>query len=291
MTQHLWYVRKKGELSGPFPAPQLRQSFSLGQLDLHDTVSLDGKHWMSLMESGVLEAEPARPKVPESDDEWRREREKARLRWLNDSVETRAGEAPVIGSGDEEVDGRLRRHEEETRTRLQDEVNRRPTFVAGLASVLVVLIVGVGVWMGQSGESGIQASLAGKARNCGLPAAEGVVWTGCDKGEAQLRSAVLRNAALAKTRFERADLSAADLSYANLEGANLRGANLRGALLRGAALAQADLTGADLSGADLGFAVLTSASLDGARTDGASFRQSTWVDGRICDGASVGSCQ
>jgi len=291
MTQHLWYVRKKGEVGGPFPAPQLRQSFSVGQLNLRDEVSLDGQHWLSLMESGVLDAEPSKPATAESDDEWRREREKARLRWLNDSVEVRPDDAPVAPRPGDEVDSRLRRHEEETRTRLNAETNRRPAFVAGLVSLLVLLLIGVGVWLGQSGETGIQTSLAGKVRNCDLPPTEGVIWTGCNRDDARLRNVVLKNATLTKARFERADLSGADLSYANLEDANLRGANLRGALLRGAALTRADLTGADLSSADFGFAMLTAAVLDGARMDGASFSRSTWVDGRVCGEQSVGVCR
>jgi uncharacterized protein YjbI with pentapeptide repeats len=289
MTQHLWYVRRQGEVTGPFPAPQLKQAFSVGQLDLRDLVSLDGQQWISVMESGVLDADHVRPGAVEADDEWRREREKARLRWLNDSVETGVDVPGAVAA--DALDDRLRRHEEQTRTLIRAETNRRPAFVAGLAMILILLAIGVGVWVGQSAETGIQTSLAGKVRNCDQAATEGVVWTGCDKDDAGLHKAVLKNANLSKARFERADLSDADLSYANLDGANLRGANLRGAILRGASLGRVDLTGADLGGADVSFAVLAGALVDGARLDGASLRQSTWIDGRICSEQSVGSCQ
>jgi hypothetical protein len=291
MTQHLWYVRSQHkEVRGPFPAQQLRQSFSLGQLDLRDAVSLDGLHWQTLMESGVLDVEPVKSSLPDGDGDWQREREKARLRWLNDSVEARGDEMQGNGASDE-ISSRLRRHEEETRSLLRAEGARRPAVIAGLISLLVLLVVGIGVWKGQSGNSAIQTSLVSQVANCQAPATEGVSWSGCDKSEAILRSAMLKNAKLAKVRFERADLSGADLSYANLEAANLRGANLRGAILRGAALSRVDLTGADLSGADLDFSVLVGALLDGARFDGVSLRQSTWTDGRVCSEASLGSCQ
>lgn len=286
MTQHLWYVRKQGAVSGPFPAQQIRQSFSLAELDLSDMVSLDGVQWVKLIETDILEKAPAKPKVAESDQEWRQEREKARLRWLNDSVET-----PVIQPNRDEVDARLREHEEETRTRLKAESNRKPGWLSGLGLVLAVVLIGLGVWFGQSGESGIQASLSGRVNNCNAPAGEGVAWGGCNKDVASLARANLKNALLMKARFERADLAGADLSYANLDGANLRGANLRGASLRGASLVQADISGADLSGADFGFAVLSGARLDGARLDGALFGQSTWIDGRICAEQSIGACQ
>ena len=288
MTQHLWYLRVKGVVSGPFPAPQLRQSFSLGELDLHDAVSLDGQQWMTLMQSGILDSEPAKSaRAPETDDEWRREREKARLRWLDDSIEV-AGNTPVR---EDEVGIRLRQHEAETRSRLAAEARRKPAFLAGVAALVILALIGVGVWLGQSGQSGIQASLANRASDCRQMPGEGVNWAGCDKREAVLAGVRLKNARLAKVKLERADLSAAELSYADLQGANLRGANLRGASLNAASLRQADLTGADLTGADLRFTVLTGAFMEGARLDGARLDQATWLDGRVCAAASVGACQ
>ena len=77
MTQHLWYVRRNGKISGPFPVKQLRESFSLGQLDLKDEVSLDRQLWVKLRETDVLEVEhtPVREDV-DADEAWRRERER-----------------------------------------------------------------------------------------------------------------------------------------------------------------------------------------------------------------------
>ena len=290
MSQHLWYVRRNGEKSGPFPAGQLREMFSLGQLDLKDEVSLDDHAWVKLRETDILEAEPKHQSPTEYDDEvWRLEREKAKLRWISDSVEVASGEGkgPVT---DESV-ARLRRHEAETRVLVDAQSKKRPAFVAGLISVLVLLLIGFGVWKGQSGSTGIVAPLASSVRNCAHPPVEGVVWAGCDKSDASMPNAILRNANLIGTRFERADLAGADLSYANLDSANMRNASLRGAVLKGASLNQTDLTGADLSGADLSFAVLTGAKIDGANLEGASLRQSTWIDGHVCGDQSVGTCR
>lgn len=290
MTQHLWFVRRKGAKSGPFPANQLRETFRLGQLDLKDEVSLDGQQWLKLRETDILDTDhvPVREPV-ETDEDWRREREKAKLRWISDAVETADEELPAAGQ-DEVVD-RLRRHEAETREMLNAQTKRRPAFVAGLATVLVLMLIGVGVWLGQSGETMIQATPVSNVPNCKQPPGEGVQWAGCGKGDSNLSGAVLRNGNLNGIHLGRANLSGADLSYANLVRADLRGANLQGAILKGATLAQADLTGADLAGADLSFAVLTGASVGGVRLDGASLRQSTWVDGRTCGDQSVGACQ
>lgn len=287
MTQQLWYVRKQREVTGPFPSPQLRQAHELGLLGDGDEISLDGQNWISLADAGLLEA--ARPGSDDTEGAWRREREKARLRWLNDAAETAGGLNEEGGPDD--MANRLRRHEDDTRTMVSARSARRPAVLAGLLAILSVVGVGVGVWLGQSAEPGISASLAKKASECSRPATEGVSWAGCNRVEANLANSNLRNAELSRTNFERADLVSADLSYANLEAANLRGANLRGAHLKGAALARSDLTGADLRDADLSFAVLSGAVLDGARLDGARLSRSTMPDGTLCAEVSVGECR
>ncbi len=290
MTQHLWYVRRRGATSGPFPVRQICETFSLGQLDLDDEVSLDGQAWVALRETDLLDGEHKSAPFRESEnDDWRQEREKAKLRWIDDSVEdsAKAGDTPAQAN----AIVRLRRHEAETRTLLDAQSSRRPAFFAGLIAVLVLILVGIGVWQGQSGNTRIEAAFAGKLKNCAQLPGDGVVWSGCAKNDARLPNTVLRNANLVGTHLERADMSGADLSYANLGSADLRGANLRGAILKGAALNQADLTGADLTAADLSFAVMSGALLNGARLDGAILRQSTWVDGRVCGEQSVGLCR
>lgn len=291
MTQPLWYVRRNGETSGPFPGKQLREMFSLGQLDLGDRVSLDGKSWAKLRETDILDSDHAPVRVAvETDEAWRQEREKAKLRWINDSVEVEGAEAG--GGNAEEAITRLRRHEEETRHMLEAQTSRRPTFFAGAAMVLVLILIGLGVWLGQSGEPRIVTAPTIKLMpDCNAAPSESVNWSGCRKDDVKLSGAKLRNANLSNIHLERADLRGADLSYANLAGADLRGANLSGAQLKGASLGEADLTGADLSGADLSFAVLASAVLSGARLDGALLQQTTWMDGRICAEQSVGTCQ
>lgn len=291
MTQHLWYVSRNGETSGPFPAKQLREMFSLGQLDLKDSVSLDGHSWAKLRDTDILDSEHAPVRVAvETDEAWRQEREKAKLRWINDSVEVAAEEGASTQNG--EAVSRLRQHEAETRSMLEAQTSRRPTFVAGATTLLVLILIGVGVWLGQSSEPRIVTAPAVRLTvDCNAAPGENVNWSSCNKNDAKLSGAKLRNANLSGAHLERADLTGADLSYANLAGADLRGANLSRAVLKGATLGEADLTGADLSGADLGFAVLANALLRGVRLDGATLGQATWIDGRICSEQSVGTCQ
>lgn len=291
MTQPLWYVRKNGSVKGPFPAPQIRQFHRLGEILGQDEISLDGLNWLKLADTELLASDtPQAPGNPDADESWHREREKARLRWLNDAVEIRSEAEDAIASLDE-VSNRLRRHEADTRSLLTARSNRRPTLVSALLALLLIILLGIGVWYGQSDDGGIGAALSRKISQCDQPAAEAIVWAGCGKQDSDLRNARLRNANLSKTILERADLTGADLAYANLESANLRGVSLRGAILRGASMSRADLTGADLRDADLGFAVLGGAIMDGTRLEGARLGQSTWLDGRVCDARSVGQCR
>jgi hypothetical protein len=286
MTQHLWYLRRLGKASGPFPAGQLRAMFVQGELDLHDEVSLDGKFWQHVIEAGFLGKHPDSERMETATDEaWLEEREKARRRWVTEANELEAGQVPDQSSM------HLLQVERETRELIDARVRKRPALLGGLALIGVLVLAGIGVWFGQSGDFSIQTEHRPQESTCGRGAVDGVVWAGCNKDDAKLTRANLRNADLKATRFERADLSGADLSYADLQTADLRGANLRGTRLKAANLSQADLTGADLTGADLGYAVLTGALVDAVRLDGTVLRKATWIDGRVCDEHSVGVCQ
>jgi len=286
MSQHLWYLRKQGASVGPFPAGQLREMFGAGQLDLKDLVSLDRQHWVKLIETDVLTDKHHEP-VVNTESAWQEEREKARRRWMEDSPDT----VDVATVAEGEAIEHLREIEQETRTLLNARTKKFPALVGGLALVLLLLLIGFGVWKGQSQNIRIDAEMVPRVRNCAHPAAEGVIWTDCIKNEASLAYANLRNANLQGIRLERANLQGADLSYADLGKADLRGANLSGVELKGANLNRADLTGADLSHADLEFATMAGAIVEGVRFDDAMLGQTTWIDGRECSDGSVGTCQ
>lgn len=286
MTQHLWYLRRLGVTSGPFPAGQLREMFVQGELGPQDEVSLDGRFWQDVIEAGILGKHPALAQLQEASDEaWFHEREKARRRWVTEAND------PDAGQSQDPSTSHLLQVEQETRELIDAHVRERPALLGGLALIGVLLLAGLGVWFGQTGGFSIQTEHRPQESTCARPAADGVVWAGCDKNDAKLPHANLRNADLKGTRLERADLAGADLSYADLQTADLRGANLRGTRLKAVNLSQADLTGADLTGADLSYAVLTGAQLDGVRLDGAILGKTTWIDGRVCGEQSVGACR
>ena len=88
-----------------------------------------------------------------------------------------------------------------------------------------------------------------------------------------------------------ANLSGANLVNANLSGADLGGANLRGANLSKANLLRAKLADAVLTDANLSDTNLTGASLAGAYMFGTDFSGAIWVDGKACEGGSLGRCK
>lgn len=253
MTQLLWYLRRHGQVSGPFPTGQLREQWQAGELSGMDEVSLDGLTWQRVEHCEVLRAH----------------------------FEAACGAEPHLPP--------CHTHEVTLRPLPPPETGRRPSlWGAGIAALALFLVAGL-IWLAQP-PKGIEPGIA-KTGDCARPAAPGVSWRGCERSGARLENANLRGADLVQVNLEGADLTAADLAYANLGLARLRGASLRRANLTGATLNGAILTEADLSGADLRYASLRGARLEAARIEGARLANATWVDGRICSEGSIGLCR
>jgi hypothetical protein len=131
---------------------------------------------------------------------------------------------------------------------------------------------------------------------CHLPPAPEVNWSYCrmpglDLSGADLRRALLRSTDLLGSRLDAAMMVGADLRYADLRRTQLDDADLRRANLTGAALQDARLHRTNLEEADLSYANLTGADLNGARLEGTVLDRAIWVDGRICEAGSTGSCK
>jgi len=256
MTQLLWYLRRQGAVSGPFPVGQLREQVRAGELSATDEASLDGMSWTPLGQ-----CEPFR--------DW--------LTQLPDRLETRGESETAV------------REHEITRQMVLEQSRRRPSlWIAGIAALAILMLAGV-IWLAQPSDT-LQPGLA-KTGDCSHAAAPRVSWRGCEHAGADLAGASLRGADLVQANLEGADLSAADLAHANLGLARLRGARLRRANLTGAALNGAILVEADLSGADLRYTSLRGARLEAARLDGVLLGNATWIDGRICAEGSIGLCR
>lgn len=289
MTQPLWYVRKHGSVTGPFPTPQIKEMLKLGDMVPGDLVSLDGRQWMSIAQSGQFLPEPRKPVAADAiaDAEWRHEREKARARWTGDIEPWPVGDLPGL-SQDARRAAALAQDHENTRHLVEEQAARKPPLIMAGIALLVVIGIGIAIWHGE-GDDTLRTAFE-KVSNCGQPAGPGISWAGCPRAGANLRGASLRNADLSRGNFDGAELSLADLDYADLRRASLRGANMRSVKLVGAVLDAADLTGADLRGADLRYASFKGAILEGVRLDGAALGKAIWQDGKLCAETSLGTC-
>ena len=290
MAQSLWYLRRNDRVLGPFPSPQIAELLDSGEVTPDWEISLNETDWLSIIESGQFdEAILGSRNLKDTDSPaWREERQKARQRWLGDPdiVDNAPSHDPVR---DGETRQAISMDHIKTGALLDAEKRKRTSFTPPLLGILLLLMVGIGVWWGQR-EKPIQAGIS-SAVTCAAPASDGINWSHCDKRGLKQAGLRARNAKMEELRLDDAHLEGADLSYAVLTGASLRNVQFSGSNLLGAELTGVDLSGADMAGANLRYAVLKGAVLAGTRFDSARLDKATWVDGRVCAEGSLGLCR
>ncbi len=290
MTQQLWYLRHAGKVYGPFPRPQIEIALEEGDIAPDWEISLNETDWIGIAESGQFSArsEAAAERSGNTDPSWREERLRARQRWLEGGTR-QDGPEPHDPAQDERVRDAVAGDHQRTEFLLRQQRARRNSPLAAWLGAVLLLLIGLGVWWGQT-EEPIRASIELRA-DCAAALTDRVNWRACDKRGMQQSGVRARNAKLENIRLDDARLAGADLSYALLKGASLRNAQLSGASLLGADLSGANLSGADLTGADLRYANLSGADLGGTRIDGARFGKAIWTDGRTCQEDAPGACR
>ena len=297
--QNLWYVRRAGRVSGPFPEKWLRRDLALGRLRPEDEISPDRVSWVPLRERPDW-LDEAPPEAPSDLPEWQQERLRARRRWLDERRLPDRRQSAARGLSGEEKRQRperrlpesaeilllRQRHAEWERTLAA----RRERYLGVV--VVLLLLMGLTLWAASRGRTvnPVAVQLPSAQADCRVPAAPQVNWQGCDKSGTWLRGVDLGSANLAGARFNSANLSLARLAYANLAGADLSYANLEGATVQAANLAGADLTHASLRQADLRLADLRGAKLSATDLTGAHLSGALWTDGHTCAPGSVGEC-
>lgn len=294
MPQPLWYLRFEGRIVGPYPPSQVREWLRDGSITPQWEISLDERDWLSIEASHQFRNEQSQgaPIAGVETLVWRKERERARQRWLKEEGRVDAAQSQNADRA-ERARQALERDHARTEELIQKESGRRPSWGLALIGLLLLIVAGYGVWRWQQEDLG--ASI-GKGlhlqtgADCMASPGDQVLWTGCDKTGARLAEQSLRRARLEGARLDGAILAGADLSDAVLRGASLRNADLSGAVLTGTDLGGADLTGANLSRANMGYAALRGARLEGVRLDGARLGRAIWPDGHACAVDAVGSC-
>ncbi len=278
-----WYVRRSGELKGPFTFSVLEKLARLGRLQPSDELSEDTENWKPAAGyPGLFPKEGIT--LPLKEDERTGIERRDQKGYQTSSENKRQGKDRRKPESEEEVFRRRGRTQLLQAIRESRKEDHFPA-TAVIVSLLVIVIIGY---------------LLTPSKNipepdCEAPPGPGVFWDNCRFGKLTLKNKDLSEASITNAVLSGANLQGANLSHANLAYTDLRKANLSDAILdranlKGASLKFADLRSASLKQADLSYVDFRWAKLEGASLDQAILDKAIWVDGTICKPGSIGSC-
>lgn len=292
---NVWYIRRNGEVKGPFPSGLVTRHILLGRVREDDEISPDGQTWSRVSEHpelipAVVKENPGDPAA--------QDRLITARRWADERNGERRGDDAAPGiekrrrtdrrtpETPEEMEYRLLRS---VRTHEEQKESHQRAIVLG---VVAVLVIGLGA-MAYFYEPALQDK---GGAECARAPAPNIDWSNCSLEGARLTGANLAGAKLYSTKLTGANLrggrlAGANLSYAFLSLADLDNADLRQADLMGANLRRANLAHARFDGANLSYTDLTGAELAGANLSNAKLGNAIWPDGTICALASLGQCE
>lgn len=280
-----WYIRRQGEISGPFNGSVIINHLIVGRLSMQDEVSADNQRWFTLAQQPALHPEnydedKARRLLDERTGLDRRQQQTPLAEHLSMRKGERRSKEPKS-----EQERRDFRRELMQQYRQRSERMFWPLLITFgfLFSITLMAVL-------------FPTTIPMPLPNCSSPPGPEVNWNNCLKSQADLsnldmRAAHLRNSQFSDARLMNVILADADMAYANLRHADLSYSDLRGAILFGTNLSEADLSNADLRHADLAYADLSNARLGGTELDGARLDNAIWIDGQICAANSVGLCR
>ena len=295
-SSNKWFLRKDGEVRGPFPAGLLSRYLLLGRINEEDEVSSDANEW-----SPIKDVPELIPDVMKGDlsDPLVQERLQAARRWADERNIERRGDRKDKGAPQGNRRSSDRRETEESpileyrnrRANRQYEalVEYRGRWAVLLIAGTIAVVAGIFLLLYKPPPPQLGA-------DCRSPAAPNVNWSNCALDGAHLSGlnlsgAALYSASLTAANLSKSNLTGVNLSYAALSVADLQGADLRGANLVGAKLRRAKLNNARLENADLSYADLTGADLSGVRMHDTKLGNAIWTDGRRCPPESVDTCR
>lgn len=289
-NHHVWYLRKKEAITGPFPAGQISQLLIVGRLSVEDEVSYDKDEWFAIKEIPALIPDV----LDETDTGQQSERLAAARRWADerreerreDNLQTPSRKSKGRRQDESAQELEYRQHRESIYKKFREQPKMAVAKLALFTGVLLVILWGS---FNYSPLNIIDES------DCSAQPRKGVNWRNCNKlaliairadiSESNLNSVVLRDANLfasdfSKSRMDYSDLSSSNLSFAIFKQANLKGANFK----------KSDLRRADFSNANLSYADFTNASIADAIFNGADLSNAIWIDGLQCQKGSLGQC-
>lgn len=279
-----WYVRHRGEITGPFPSRLLTNHLMLGRLTVNDQACLDSVNWLAIRDITALQPETevdVRTKITIDERNGFDRRQLKEIENTNNRPRLKCRRAP-------EKQDTIRRRQFHT-VLMRKYRDRHSPILGPLTAVAFLLITVVSTAIFSP------TLLPVSQVDCNAPADIAVNWNNCFKPNLQLANTIMNNAQLRSARLTNsnlisATLTGADLAYADLSFSALNYGQLQNVNLVGANLEQADLSNTDLSNADLSYANLLNANLEEAILDNVSFDHAIWPNGDVCNIRSIGQC-
>lgn len=260
----LWYWKKGGKVTGPFPSGLLQKYIILGRVKPDDLMSRDKQFWQRAATIRELIPDVVRHK----NDPNYEERLEAARRWADDRSDDRDGG-----------------HKKKRNTRLGIKV------LGWKGMTLVILLLSGAIWSAFH----FTPEKSFMEVDCSAIPKAGSVFDGCDlqnwdfSGK-DLTGVSFRNSNLTGANFSNAILNNAALQYSDLSQANLTKTKMKKANLTAAKLAGATINGTNFRGADLSFADLTKARARKVRFKSTKLAKTVWFNGQVCAEQSVDKC-
>ncbi len=268
----LWYIRRKGRITGPFTAGLISKQILLSRVHPSDMLSQDKQTWRKA--SSIRDVMPEVLKHRNEDNY--KERLKAARRWADEREEIR------------ETDKEGNQLIYQPRKKIT-HLKIKTVSVLGLLSVVAVIgVIIYAMFVFTPDNPFLNIDCADKGQ-------EGSIFDGChlqrrNFSGLNLSHSSFKNTLLQSSYFSHSKLTDSSLDYANLSLSDLSGADFSNASLKAVVLRGANLNNTDFSGADLSYADLTHAKAAGIKLTGAKLSNTVWFDGKVCARNSVGRC-
>lgn len=280
-----WYVKKAGEISGPFSKQVICNNLKLGRLSTADEISADKISWKLIqLTEHLFQTNNVTTKSLRLDERNGFDRRQSETLETTAKFDSRRQKERRASESYTDILRRQLRTELFNKYKQSATYSKRP-IAALLAVVFFITLLAIAY----------PTKLPTAFANCDNPAGTFVDWSNCQKIYIDLTSQNLTGAQLTNTQLFSAklmniNLEGADLSYADLRLSDLSYSYLVNAKLVGANLQNVDLSYADLTNADLSFANLSGANIGETQLSGAKLASTIWFDGSICSEKSISDC-
>ncbi len=282
MRKTLWYIKRNGHITGPFPSQVIESHLSLKRLSHQDLASQDRHHWQQIQ--AIPELKTNKQKSIETDliiDE-RNGFDRRRAQRNRDA------DTNMTDRRSPESNELIRRRRLHTHLMARFRQTSPPIFWPLSLVSLFLLFLAINAITSPT-------LLPVSTIACNTEAGRAVNWNNCQKPRQQLTHLDMSHAQLRSTNLSHSNiiftqLNHADMAYANLSHAVLNHSQLRQVNLIGADLSYADLSYADLSGSDLSYANLSHANLNKATLDNVTLDQAILPNGEVCHSRALNAC-